>query len=603
MSRRGAAAFVATLTCIVLAAPTLANRPISRIHGTHALLHSKVFMKGSAARHGYRAAASPFALSTTLPTPPPTYSSPGDPTPPVPRPSTSPCIVTLFSSQAFAGDALRTANYTPPAACPGPWAQVVFDWDTSVSDTQYDRTGGVWLGGVEILRETTSEPPGEPISYHTERDVTQYTSLFESPQPFTAEMANYFASGITGIYYVNAQLEFYPLAKGQAAPLEPDEVIPVNAGGSGPSWATLQATSQQVAANVTFPQNTDRVSLEVFASGHISDEFWYANTPDQYVAAGQAGGTAFREIEVSADGVPAGCAWPFPFVYTGGFDPGLWIPIAGINTHDIGPYDVNLTPFAGSFADGASHTIAMNVLNAQSFWLVDGNLLVYEDHGSKQTGGALTSDSLGSSAIETVGVTGYEDIDPPGTVGEETGSEAVGVFQTAASRFGTVSGYVRTSQGLVQTSVAYNYQFTNTFASTGTYSVKQDSKLQTTTTAVTSGAPNAASNGTVVTTEADEYPFSLEYLVGATAVHQGLTTAIGVTTNGASTYTSSLSRTLDAGDVGAAGVSTAPVNHTVYDYSDSLGGCYDRTLQAVAENLVEDQTTCTTAGSLARRRR
>jgi len=54
--------------------------------------------------------------------------------------------------------------------------------------------------------------------------------------------------------------------------------------------------------------------------------------------------TAFRESEVTIDGNPAGVAPVYPWIFTGGIDPELWIPIPGVQTLNFKPYRVNLTP-------------------------------------------------------------------------------------------------------------------------------------------------------------------------------------------------------------------------------------------------------------------
>ncbi len=44
-----------------------------------------------------------------------------DPT--VPRPNTTPCTVTLFTNIPFADFTSKFFTFTPPSACPGPWAK------------------------------------------------------------------------------------------------------------------------------------------------------------------------------------------------------------------------------------------------------------------------------------------------------------------------------------------------------------------------------------------------------------------------------------------------------------------------------------------------
>ena len=78
---------------------------------------------------------------------------------PVPRPTTTPCTVTLFSDFDFDDFNPRPFSYTPPSGCPGPWAAVVFEADWSVdAGVQYDRTTNIWLGGNVIFFGTTAEP-------------------------------------------------------------------------------------------------------------------------------------------------------------------------------------------------------------------------------------------------------------------------------------------------------------------------------------------------------------------------------------------------------------------------------------------------------------
>ncbi|HEY8024387.1 MAG TPA: peptide-N4-asparagine amidase, partial [Burkholderiaceae bacterium] len=104
--------------------------------------------------------------------------------PAVPRPSTQPCNVALFTNQAFADFNSHSFNYTPPASCPGPWSKVVLEVDLSINaGRQYDRTAHIWLGGVNIYTGTTAEPSASVArSWHVERDITDYSALFRSAQ-------------------------------------------------------------------------------------------------------------------------------------------------------------------------------------------------------------------------------------------------------------------------------------------------------------------------------------------------------------------------------------------------------------------------------------
>ena len=77
----------------------------------------------------------------------------------VPRPSTKPCVVPLFTGQEFADFTPKTFDYTPPADCKGPWSKVVFTADFTVTEgRQYDRTAAFYLGHASIYYGTTAEP-------------------------------------------------------------------------------------------------------------------------------------------------------------------------------------------------------------------------------------------------------------------------------------------------------------------------------------------------------------------------------------------------------------------------------------------------------------
>ncbi len=139
---------------------------------------------------------------------------------PVPRPSTTPCTVTLFSNFDFDDFNPRPFNYTPPANCPGPWAAVVFEADWSVdAGVQYDRTTNIWLGGNVIFFGTTAEPSQNFVrTWHTESNLTELSPLFTIPQQGTAILFNLVNNQYTSHYHGTAYLQFYPLAHGQNPP-------------------------------------------------------------------------------------------------------------------------------------------------------------------------------------------------------------------------------------------------------------------------------------------------------------------------------------------------------------------------------------------------
>src|SRR5215472_3165324 len=112
--------------------------------------------------------------------------------PPVPRPDTVPCVVQLFSDVAFKNFSPKFFTFHPPSACPGPWAKVVLNADFSVqAGRQFDRTAEIWIGGVNVYFGTTSEPSHAVArSWHVERDLTDYTALFNTTQSGRVDLGN-----------------------------------------------------------------------------------------------------------------------------------------------------------------------------------------------------------------------------------------------------------------------------------------------------------------------------------------------------------------------------------------------------------------------------
>ena len=66
-------------------------------------------------------------------------------------------------------------TFTPPAGCPGPWAKVVLNFTGRESGRQYDRAGDVRFGGARIFFTSTPEPDPDGITWHAQKDVTEYT--------------------------------------------------------------------------------------------------------------------------------------------------------------------------------------------------------------------------------------------------------------------------------------------------------------------------------------------------------------------------------------------------------------------------------------------
>ena len=263
--------------------------------------------------------------------------------PPVIVPKETPCVVRLTRNATFGGNNV-TYSYTPPPACPGPWARVVLLVDVVVQQgIQYDRTGTLWMGGVPLWFGTTAEPtPNLAPSWHFERDVTQYSALFTTPQTGFELIANYACCGDDVLIKSNTTLLFYPPTPTFPAEKTADLVLPFSAPGGG--TVGLGSPTDTLSTTVTLPTNVKSATLQVYAQGQSGDEFWYTCVPNTYSGELEScGGGALREGEVTVDGTPAGVTPVYPWIFTGGIDPYLWAPIPGVQTLSFTPFTVPLS--------------------------------------------------------------------------------------------------------------------------------------------------------------------------------------------------------------------------------------------------------------------
>lgn len=541
-----------------------------------------------------------IAFSTTLkaqvviPPPTPQIGSPNtiSADPPVPRPLTKPCTVELFQNLEFADFNTQTFSYEPPAACKGPWAKVVFTADFTVTEgIQYDRTAQFFIDNVNIFYGTTAEPRTNlSPSWHVERDVTDLSAIFKSGQTGAAVLGNLVNSTYTGIIYADAALEFYPAGLLAPAPPVPDVVVPIPAQSGA---ATLSAPTSELTQQITLPTNTQQLFLDVIAQSQYFDEQWFLCVPNNVAGELEScGNTGFRETEISVDGQPAGVAPIYPWIYTGGIDPYLWAPIPGLQTLNFKPYRVDLTPFAGRFADGKQHTLAINVYNADNYFLVDATLLAFLDHGSKNVTGGILSNTLSAAPSPVV----TENL----SISSQTGAIS-GTVSVTSTRSFSISGYVQTSHGRVQTTIAQQVNFSNSqefvvSATQYTQNLTQSNTVNSKTTTV---------DGLVVTEDQKEfsYPFTFDLTQNLNA--NGSITEPNVSDQkyletetqsifGLPVYSKTISNEVASTDTDtlilvdggyALGGHTGQKSSQDYFTEDSLGLCYSETLTAANSEL------------------
>ena len=509
--------------------------------------------------------------------------------PPVPRPRTPPCTVQLFQNLEFADLNLKPFSYAPPPGCPGPWAKVVFTADFTVTaGRQFDRTAKFFLGGVNIYFGTTAEPRAAlSPSWHVESDVTDLSALFRSAQNGFANIGNFVgvSAGVTfnGIIFANAQLEFYPASfrSGDRAARVPDLVIGLQGEGDG---ATLNTSASQLSKTLTLPTNVESAYLDVIAQSQSNDEFWYLCVPDDLAAALQScGSTGFRETEVGVDGQPAGIAPVYPWIYTGGIDPFLWEPIPGVQTLNFKPYRVDLTPFAGLLSDGHQHTVALNVFNANSNFVATATLLLHTDPGSRKVIGSVVRNDLAAEPSPKI----TNNI----TVGSN--ADANGSVSVASDRQYEITGYVKTSHGIVETTVRQALSFKNTQH----FTINATNYIQDLSQSTTVKAKTITRGIFSVTEDARELSYPLTIHFGQTTNPDGSLSVNTISNQGyvaedvrrfdgfpvSADETSNEVSTNDTLNFNSAGARTGNTGASSQNYftKDARGNCYSRILTSV----------------------
>jgi hypothetical protein len=520
-----------------------------------------------------------------------------DPT--IARPHTKSCVVTLLTAVAFDDFNNKNFSFTPPADCPGPWSKVILTGDFSIQPgVQFDRTGQLFFGGVNIYFGTTAEPLATVTdTWHVERDLTDYSSLFTTPQTGYAILGNIVgADGLTSVIFGTFQLEFYQANLLNPAPVTADEVLPVQNGGN--SSFTIDSTTPQVTQSFTLPQNTEKVYLDVVAQSQNAEEQWFICVTNDI--AGElldCGNTAFRQVELSVDGKPAGEAPVYPWIYTGGLDPGLWVPIPGVQTLNLVPYRVDLTPFAGTLDDGKTHTVGVSVYNAYSYFTVTAQLLVYEDHGAAKLTGGLTEDTLTGP---NPSVTNTVVLDPNGL-----GSGVVTVTNTDNY---VIAGFVNTSHGRVTTKVEGQLNFSSVANITSSATAYIQDNVNTSTTHM----KTTTSEGPFFTTKETEfsYPITLSYnqqvqsngnITVQTNIDQKFARNEEDTIEGFPVFESTTTNEVTPTDTALfvltangyeLGQNSGQSSKQGYSYKDTFGGCYKKTLTAENNLLTAVEKGC-----------
>ncbi|MBG0857308.1 peptide-N4-asparagine amidase A [Streptomyces spinoverrucosus] len=371
--------------------------------------------------------------------------------PPVPRPDTRSCEVTVAEAQFRDFTPYRGA-YSPPEECGDSWSKVVLRLDGKVKGRQYDRLGYLHVGGVEILRTSTPQPSPDGIEWSVEKDVTRYSPTLRSPQSVEMLIGNVVDDTYTGIIDVKVTLTFYTAQKStaQKSTVErptvekptADQLTTENRT-PPPADTPDRILTLTDGTTLTTPRNSERIVAEVYAtgSGGGCEEYWYLTVPGSAPYSCQADNGPYREVQIKVDGQLAGIAAPFPTVWTGGWsNPFLWYVVPGPRAFDIKPIEYDLTPFAGLLNDGRPHRVEVSVVGlpeGRPGWSTPVNVLVWQDDKRERVTGGLAVHHAG----ELVNSSTY-------TPGSQHRVDTEGAHRL------TVSGYLDTSHGRVTTTVS-----------------------------------------------------------------------------------------------------------------------------------------------------
>ena len=263
----------------------------------------------------------------------------------------------------------------------------VIEWRAGINKgVQYDRFGALFVDGFEVLRLTTPEPNGErDIVWETTQDVSDYAKfLFFSGFERTAYLSvpNVVNPTYTGVITANASVVIYEDGSSLGAdamlaldpPMFKDGTNPFGAVGistnNGNGSAAPDDRTFYRKDTVSFDFPVDRVFLDIYASAHSNEEFFYTNLP----GSGPAEGGAYRTLVIFVDDVLAGAHPAFPFIYSGGINPLLWRPLGGIASFSLPPYRIDLTPFAARLSNRRNVTVAVGVVSdddPDNIWYID----------------------------------------------------------------------------------------------------------------------------------------------------------------------------------------------------------------------------------------
>jgi hypothetical protein len=258
----------------------------------------------------------------------------------------------------------------------------------------------MYLGDNEVFRTSTAEPTKNGIVWTYIKEMSQYNSLWKSPQKLIFDLGNIINDVYTGSFNATLTAHFSYEKTVQTA----DLILPISARKSSSNAASaFQFPADNTTVLYTIPATVSRAVVSVSACGQSQEEFWWSNVFSQDSQSFENtvgelyGYSPFREVQLYIDGILAGFVWPFPVIFTGGVAPGFWRPIVGIDAFDLREPEIDISPFLPMIQDGKQHSFEIRVTGLDisadgkaslahtvgSYWVVTGNIFLYiEDDNS-----------------------------------------------------------------------------------------------------------------------------------------------------------------------------------------------------------------------------
>ena len=193
-------------------------------------------------------------------------------------------------------------------------------------------------------------PGGYEIFYSYQKDMTVFDTLLRKQQKVIFELNNILNDLYTGVFNVTLEaLHYNDVYKSALSPS--NLILPISAKASAQNASSVMSLPDgNATVSITLPRNIKAASVSILASGNGQEEFWFTNVPSEYLYTFPEnpgwvfGYSPSREVQHLIDGKLAGVSWPFPPLFAGGVDPGLWRPIAGIYPYDLQPFEIDVSP-------------------------------------------------------------------------------------------------------------------------------------------------------------------------------------------------------------------------------------------------------------------